>query len=145
MAVVFTDSKPEVRFSAMDRMNLNPNEREQLTRCFMKWPEVEKFCNSSRDIKNSEAYTFFKDYGPVPLVYWLTCLKSPHSRRLIVEHMELWMSYKGELTGKELQAMGLKGKAIGEMLSAIKLAVIDGEIKSREQEEEYVRSNMNGA
>ena len=142
MAVVFTDSKPEVRFSAMDRMNLNPNEREQLTKCFMRWPEVEKFCYS-KDIKNSEAYTFFKDYGPVPLVYWLTCLKSPQSRRLIVEHMELWMGYKGELTGKELQAMGLKGKAIGEMLSAIKLAVIDGEIKSLEDEEEFVRRNMN--
>ncbi|MBQ7220667.1 MAG: CBS domain-containing protein [Synergistaceae bacterium] len=142
MAVIFTDSKPDVRFSAMDRMNLNPNEREQLTRCFMRWPEVEKFCSSKKDIKNSEAYTFFRDYGPVPLVYWLTCLKTPASRRLIVEHMELWMSYKGELTGKELQGMGLKGKAIGEALSAIKLAVIDGEVNNREEEEEFVKGKI---
>ena len=142
MAVILTDSKPEVRFSAMDRMNLNPNEREQLTRCFMRWPEVEKFCSGRKNIRNSEAYTFFKDYGPVQLVYWLTCLKSREARRLIIEHMELWMTYKGELTGKDLQAMGLKGKAIGKALNMIKLAVIDDEITSREEEEEFVRSKI---
>ena len=85
---------------------------------------------------------FFKEYGPVPLVYWLTCLKSREARRLIVEHMELWMTYKGELTGKDLQAMGLKGKAIGDALSAIKLAVIDGEITSREEEEAFVKDKI---
>lgn len=142
MAVVFTDSKPEVRFSAMDRMNLNPNEREQLTKCFMQWPNVEKFCSSKKVIKNSEAYWFFKDYGPVPLVYWLTCLKTREARRLIIEHMELWMTYKGELTGKDLQGFGLKGKAIGEALNAIKLAVIDGEIKDREEEVNFVKSKI---
>ena len=38
--------------------------------------------------------------------------------------------------------MGLKGKAIGEALNAIKLAVIDGEITTREQEEEFVRNEI---
>ncbi|MBQ9574742.1 MAG: CBS domain-containing protein [Synergistaceae bacterium] len=142
MAVVFTDTKPEVRFSAMDRMNLNPNEREQLTKCFTQWPNIEKFCAGYKNIKNSEAYWFFKEYGTVPLVYWLTLLKTREARRLIVEHMELWMTYKGELTGKDLQLMGLKGKEIGDALTALKLAVIDGEIKTREDEEKFVRKNI---
>ena len=144
IAVIFTESKPEARFSAMDRMNLNPNEREQLTRCFMQWPNVEKFCAGWKTIKNSEAYLFFKDYGPVPLVYWLSCLNSRQARRLIVEHMELWMSYKGELTGKDLQAMGLRGKAIGDALASIKLAIIDGAIKNRDEETEFIRSSIQG-
>ena len=38
--------------------------------------------------------------------------------------------------------MGLRGKAIGEALNAIKLAVIDGEIRTRKQEEEFVRSTI---
>ncbi|MBR1437226.1 MAG: hypothetical protein IJ587_01695, partial [Synergistaceae bacterium] len=140
IAVVLTDSKPEVRFSAMDRMNLNPNEREQLTKCFTQWPNIEKFCAGYKNVRNSEAYWIFKDYGPVPLVYWLTLLKTRQARRLIVEHMELWLTYKGEMTGKDLQAMGLKGKEIGEALTAVKLAVIDGEINSREEEERFVRA-----
>ena len=123
----------------MDRMNLNPNERDQLTKCFLQWPEVEKFCSRYKELKNSAAYLFFKDFGAIPLVYWLTCLKTRQARRLIVEHMELWMGYKGELTGKDLQKLGLKGKAIGEALTAIKLAIIDGEISSHEDEENFVK------
>ncbi|MBR4195150.1 MAG: CBS domain-containing protein [Synergistaceae bacterium] len=142
MAVVFTDSKPDVRFSAMDRMNLSPSERENLTKCFTQWPNVEKFCAGYKTIKNSDAYLFFKDYGAVPLLYWLTCLKTREARRLVVEHLELWIGYKGQLTGKNLQAMGLKGKEIGEALAQIKLAVIDREIKSLEDEIQYVRKNI---
>ena len=142
MAVVFNDSKPEVKFSSMDRMNLNPNEREQLTKCFQQWPNVEKFCSGKKNIKNSEAYLFFKDYGPVPLIYWLTCLRSPESHRLIIEHLELWTNLKGNLSGKDLQKMGLKGKEIGEALNKIKLAVIDGEINNSEQEQEFVKREI---
>ncbi len=142
MAVVFTESKPEVRFSAMDRLNLNPNERDQLTKCFQQWPNVEKFCSSRKNTKNSEAYLFFKDYGPVPLIYWTTCLKSPDARRLIIEHMELWMSFKGEYTGKDLQALGLKGKSIGDALNQIKLAIIDGEINNHDDEIRFVNEKI---
>ena len=140
MAVVFTESKNDVRFSAMDRMNLNPNERDQLTKCFLQWPNVEKFCSTRKNTKNSEAYLFFKDYGYVPLLYWLTCLRTPEARRLIIEHMEFWTDTKGEYTGKDLQAMGLKGKEIGDMLYAIKLAIIDGEIKTHDDEIKFVAS-----
>lgn len=142
MAVVFTDSKPEVRFSAMDRMNLNPNERDQLTKCFMQWPNVEKLCSNRRAIKNSEAYLFFKDYGPIPLVYWLTCLRTPEARRLIIEHLEVWTNLKGALTGKDMQKLGLKGKAIGEALNAAKLAIIDGIITTPDEEREFVSKNI---
>ena len=142
MAVIFSESKNDVKFSAMDRMNLNPNEREQLTKCFQQWPNVEKFCSGRKNIKNSEAYLFFKDYGSVPLVYWLTCLKTPEARRLIIEHMELWLTFKGELTGKDLQGMGLKGKEIGAALAEIKLAIIDGDIKNHDEEINFVREKI---
>ena len=142
MAVVFTESKTEVKFSAMDRMNLNPNERDQLTKCFLQWPNVEKLCSSRKSIKNSEAYTFLKEYGPVPLVYWLTCLRTPEARRLIIEHLESWTNIKGEYTGKDLQKLGLKGKEIGDALNQIKLAMIDCEIKTHEDEIKYVNEKI---
>ena len=143
MAVIFTESKNEVKFSAMDRMNLNPNEREQLTKCFLQWPNVEKFCANRKNLKKSEAYSFFKDFDSVQLVYWLTCLRSPQARRLIIEHMETWTDIKGSYTGKDLQALGLKGKEIGETLYAIKLAMIDGEIKNHDEEVNFVSHLMN--
>ncbi|MBQ7733061.1 MAG: CBS domain-containing protein [Synergistaceae bacterium] len=139
MAVVMSDSKPEIKFAIMDRMNLNPNEREQLTKCFTQWPNVEKFCSGKRNAANSEAYLFLKDYGAVQLVYWLTCLKAPEARRLIITHLESWVDVKGSLTGKELQGMGFKGKSIGDALNRVKLAIIDNQITTREQEIEFVQ------
>ncbi|MBQ6435573.1 MAG: hypothetical protein IJJ09_06195, partial [Synergistaceae bacterium] len=134
--------KYEIKFSAMDRMNLSPNEREQLTKCFQQWPNVEKFCSNYKTLKNSEIYLFFKDYGAVPLVYWLTCLKTPDTRRLIIEHLEVWTNVKGTLTGKDLQAMGFKGKQIGDKLNEIKLAIIDGQIKTPDEEADFISLSL---
>ena len=69
-------------------------------------------------------------------------LKTPEARRLIIEHMELWLTYKGELTGRDLQGMGLKGKEIGDALNEIKLAIIDGTVKNQEEELKFVREKI---
>ena len=69
-------------------------------------------------------------------------MKTPEARRLIIEHLESWTNVKGEYTGKDLQAMGLKGKEIGDTLNAIKLAIIDEEIKTHEDEINYVNEKI---
>ena len=45
-------------------------------------------------------------------------------------------------SGKDLQAMGLKGKEIGNALNEIKLAIIDGEIKTQDDEKNYVNEKI---
>ncbi|MBR1418437.1 MAG: CBS domain-containing protein [Synergistaceae bacterium] len=138
IAVVFADSSTQVRFAGMDRMNLTPNERKEITQCFTTWPQVEKFCYSNKKIKNSEIYLFFKDFGPVPLLYWMTCLKSVQARRLIAEHLYAFKDIKCSLTGHDLQNMGLSGRDVGQALNALKLALMDGDISSRVDEIDYV-------
>ena len=142
VAVVLAESRPEIQFAAMDRMSLNPNERNELTTCFTEWPHVEKFCTQKKSahIKKSEVYLFLQKYQPLQLVYWLTCLKTPEARRLIIEHMECWTPLKGELTGGDIKYMGLRGKEISEALTGIKLSRIDGFINSREEEESFIKS-----
>ena len=144
MAVVLAETSANVRFAVMDRMSLTPGERRELTRCFESWPQVERFCSARKTPRNSEVYLFFKDYGPMALACWMTCLKSVKSRRLIVEHMLSWMPLRGELTGHDLQTMGLKGPEVGKTLQGIRLARMDGLISSREEEAEYVRSRLAG-
>ena len=136
MAVVLHDSSPEIQFAIMDRLSLRPNEREELTKCFTKFPEIKTLCESE-NLKNSEAYLVLKDYSYVPLIYWLISLQNQESRKVIFNHLEHWQNLKGELNGGDLQKMGLKGKSIGELLQRIKLAKIDGEIQNREQEIEF--------
>ena len=140
MAVILTDSASNIRFAAMDRMSLNPNERKELTRCFTDYPQVERFCSSKKPPRNSEAYLFFREYSPIPLVYWMTCLRSEEARRLIIDHIQRWTPLKGELTGRDLKEMGLSGPEVGKTLLGIRLARMDGRITSREGEIGYVES-----
>lgn len=140
MAVVLTETLPNVRFSVMDRMSLTPAERRELTQCFEAWPQVERFCTLKKTPRNSEVYLFFKDYGTVPLVYWMTCMKFARSRRLVVQHLLSWVPLRGELTGNDLKAMGLKGPEIGKALQRIRLARMDGLISTRDGEAGYVAS-----
>ncbi len=140
MAVILSDSRPEIQFSAMDRMSLNPNERKELTLCFTRWPQVEKFYTQKKPPRKSEIYLFFKEYNPVQLIYWFTCMKTQEGRRMIIEHMEIFTPLKGELNGADLKYMGLRGKEIGETLNSIKLSRIDGHIKTREEETSFIKS-----
>ena len=74
----------------------------------------------------------------MPLVYWMTCLKSVQARRLIAEHLYAFKDVKSSLTGHDLQNMGLSGRSVGEALNALKLALMDGDITSRVDEIDYV-------
>ncbi|MBQ9565033.1 MAG: CBS domain-containing protein [Synergistaceae bacterium] len=140
VAVIFSDSTPTVRASALDRMNLTPAERKELTVCFTDYPQVERFCSQKKPPRNSDAYLFLKDYGPVPLLYWLTCLRSEEARSILVAHIQSWSTLKGELTGHDLQEMGLEGREVGQALLNIRLARMDNVISSREGEMAYIRS-----
>ena len=141
VAVVLADSRPDIQFAAMDRMSLNPIERKELTICFTEWQHVEKICSQKKSAhSNSEIYNVLQKYQPLQLVYWLTCFKTPEARRVIIEHMEGWTRLKGELTGGDIKYMGLRGKEISEALHGIKLARIDGLIKTREEEESFIKS-----
>ena len=146
MAAVFTDSPSDIRSAAMDRMSLTAVERKEMTLCFTGWPEVERLCSfgvrNKKPPKNSDAYLLFRDYGPVPLLYWMICLKSEAAQKLIVEHIQSWVPLKGELTGHDLQEMGLRGREVGKTLLGIRLARMDGYITSREGEVGYAQSRL---
>ena len=74
----------------------------------------------------------------MPLLYWMTCLKSVQARRLIAEHLYAFKDIKSNLTGHDLQNMGLSGRDVGQALNALKLALMDGDISSRVDEIDYV-------
>ncbi|MCR5347596.1 MAG: CBS domain-containing protein [Fretibacterium sp.] len=146
MAIVFTDSPADIRSAAMDRMSLTAAERKELNLCFSGWPQVERLCSfgskNKKPPRNSEIYLFFRDYDSVPLLYWMTCLRSREAQQLIVEHIRTWTPLRGELTGRDLQEMGLRGREVGKTLLGIRLARMDGYITSREGEVGYVQSRL---
>ena len=140
IAALLSDSPVNVQFSAMDRMNFSPPEREALTSCLSSLIPVEQFFGSKKTLKNSEVYLFLKNYSQVSLLYCMAAAKRRQARRWIVLHSLRFFSLKGELTGNDLIKMGYRpGPQIGELLENIRLESMDGKIATRDDEIRYLK------
>lgn len=137
MGIVLSGAPAKTRGAIMDRLALTPGERKEMTQCFEQWPGVERMLGGKKPPTPSEVYTMLKPYGIAPLMYWATLLP-PSGRRLIARHVLEWTPLRALLTGHDLQELGLSGPAVGEMLTRLRLARMDGEVEGREDELAFV-------
>ncbi|MCL2010965.1 MAG: hypothetical protein FWG71_10550, partial [Synergistaceae bacterium] len=139
MAALFSGSPPGAQSTAMDRLNFTPRERETITACLTAPADVERFLGAQKTLKNSEVYLFLKKYQFAPLLYCMAVVKRRKTRRWIVRHALSFIPAKKILTGDDMLEMGYTaGPWLGEILDAIKLERIDGNIKTREEEMRYL-------
>lgn len=143
VAAVLSESPVGVQSFAMDRLNFTPVERQTLADCLAALPSVEQFVNSRKNLRNSEVYLFLKRFAAVPLLYCLGAAGRRQTRRWIAACMISWGALRGELTGKDLMAMGYEaGPWMGDLLEGIRLDRMDGRIKNRDDELRYLEENM---
>jgi tRNA nucleotidyltransferase (CCA-adding enzyme) len=143
MAALFSDSSGTVQSGAMDRLYFAPHEREIIAACLTAPAAVEQFLGSSGALKNSEVYLFLKGYDPIQLLYCMAAVKRRQTKRWITLHAFSFVPTKRELTGDDMLNMGYKaGRWIGEILEAIKLERMDGNIKTREEEMQYLDESL---
>ena len=73
----------------------------------------------------------------------MAAAKHRETTRWIVRHVLSFVPTKRELTGDDMIKMGYKsGRWLGEILEAIKLERMDGNIKTREDELQYLDENL---
>jgi tRNA nucleotidyltransferase (CCA-adding enzyme) len=143
IVIIFSEVSASVRLAAMDRLNFTSQERGILTACFASLQPIEQFFGPRKMFKNSEVYLYLKQYEPVPLLYCMAATKRRSIRRWVALHMFSFVPLKGELTGKELLAMGCSsGPWMGEILEGIRLGRMDGKYKTRDDELWYVKENL---
>lgn len=64
------------------------------------------------------------------------------ARARCVRYLDEWRFVRPDLHGDALAVMGLEGAAIGETLRALRDARLDGVVRSREDEERFVRERL---
>ena len=143
MAAVLSESPLSVQSAAMDRLNFTPLERQTLTDCLSSLTPIEQYFNTKKSPTNSEAYLFLKGFAPVPLLYCMAAVKRRQTRRWLLFYVIFLAPLKGELTGDDLLKMGYKpGPWLGELLEELRLERMDGRVKTRDDELQYVKDNM---
>lgn len=66
--------------------------------------------------------------------------RNPLLEERLIHYKESWRHIRPELTGEDLQAMGLpRGPLYARILAALRAARVDGRVRSREEEEALVR------
>lgn len=97
---------------------------------------------SQRNLKNSEAYLL---YSVIPLEFLLLSYASWEGtpRERIQRYLEEWRATKPLFDGSFLQALGIpEGPVYGRILHELFLAQIDGEVKTKEEGVQWIRSFM---
>ena len=91
-----------------------------------------------RDMGRWERVLFFDRFEPEVLE--LASLLFPKLRGVIREYLDELRDIKPILKGDELRDMGVEGGKVGELLMAIRREKVDGRLKTKEEEVEFVRS-----
>jgi tRNA nucleotidyltransferase (CCA-adding enzyme) len=141
-------SLPEPRVGAVfERLHMKNDEKEIISKGLsvrFELPQIfEELSRSEHALKNSEIYRLLHGKQDESLAI-VACLANPGSpvRRMIRVYLDKLEKTKVELNGNDLVSMGFtQGPQIGEALEALLNARLDGEIKSREEELQFVRQH----
>ncbi len=83
---------------------------------------------------------------PVPALYALAAMTDGRARQRILDYLHRGRTLKTRLRGDDVIALGVpRGPQVGEVLRRLRLAKLDGEVKTRRDEERFVRSLLAGA
>jgi tRNA nucleotidyltransferase (CCA-adding enzyme) len=123
------------------RLRLARDDVDLLYRVATLRDEIERF--QIEDVRPSEVYHLLEPYsGPAILTTWVAT-DSPGVREHLSRHWHEYRHVKPALMGEDLKRMGFSpGPIFGHVLNALRDARLDGEITSRQEEEEMARAML---
>jgi tRNA nucleotidyltransferase (CCA-adding enzyme) len=125
-----------------DLFELNQQDRHILVDQKLKAEDSLKWMASSSRHKNSALYKEFQPYETEILLYMMAIATRDSIKRAISTYITKLRLVKTLLTGNDLKKMGYKpGPIFREILSGLLDARLNGEVKTRQDEEAFVRMN----
>ncbi len=98
---------------------------------------------SGEALKASEVYKLLEDVRPAAVEAWALAHENVRVRGRLVDYLFRMRGVTPMLDGREIMALGVEeGPAVGEVLRALLMARLDGEVSSREDEERFVKSRL---
>ena len=124
---------------------LNPFEKEKkfIFLCKSEILEIMKNLIRKRDMKNSEIYNLLKNKQRESLIFVLGYLEDEKIKKRIIDYFIKLRFIKPEITGKDLIAFGFTPSPLfREILNKLHEKKLDGELKSYEDEKEFVKKEF---
>ncbi len=136
----FSDLREENLLEIADKLALPQGRREKFVNTYRKTFEVLKSLRTYHDPPTSVVYRHFSNLEVEELLFMMAYTESSHLRRLISQYLARHRYEKVELRGKDLKAMGIPpGPIYSKLLKELLYARLDGLIKSKEDEINYIK------
>lgn len=139
LAALLMESPENIRLSALNRVNLSESEREIVVKCFSELRAIEHALGGRTGPSNSEIVACLREVNPVTALFWSAATERWRVRRRILLYLTRLHEVKPFLGGADLLSMGYsRGPLIGIILEELKMQRLDGLLKTREDEADYV-------
>jgi tRNA nucleotidyltransferase (CCA-adding enzyme) len=121
---------------------LAPKETERMSREKYEADGTLQELSARRTMKPSEAFKLLQGRHIETLLYMLAKARDKRVKRAISSHIAQWRYVKPQLNGEDLKAMGFEpGPVFREILNALRDAKINGLLRDRNEEVEFVKRN----
>lgn len=142
-SALLMESSENIRLAALDRLNLPESERRIVVKCLSELGAVEHELGGRSGPSNSRIYSFLQEIDTVTCLFWSAATERWRVRRRILLYLTRLHRLSADLRGRDLLAMGFSATPrIGDILKELKLLRLDGVIKKRDDEIEYVRTHF---
>ncbi|HRV70771.1 MAG TPA: CBS domain-containing protein [Thermovirgaceae bacterium] len=142
LMAVLVDSPDGVETRVLDRLSLSPGEREIVIRGIFELGSAEHRLGGRGEKKPSHIMMFLQEYSPVTAIFWAAATGRWRVRRRILLYLTRLQKVEPMLSGRDVLEMGYhEGPLVGVILSNLKMARLDGEVESREDEIEWIKEN----
>jgi len=143
LMALLSESPDGVETKVLDRLNLSSAERETAEEGIFELGSAEHRLGGRGEKKSSHIFNFLNDYSPVTAMFWAAATDRWRVRRRILLFLTRLQKVEPMLTGRDILGMGYyEGPLIGDILDGLKMARLDGEVETREDELDWVDKNF---
>lgn len=140
ICAIIMESPDVVQFAVEDRLHLAPSERKIVNRALSGLGATEQELGFRSGVANSMIYMYLWEKDFVTCFFWAAATDQSRVRRRIVLYLTRLHRVMPMLTGRDLLDMGFRqGPLIGDIMFALRLARLDGEVETREDEIYWIR------
>jgi tRNA nucleotidyltransferase (CCA-adding enzyme) len=142
LMAILADSPDGVETRVLDRLSLSPGEREIAMKGIFELGSAEHRLGGRGEKKPSHITLFLQEYSPVTAIFWAAATGRWRVRRRILLYLTRLQKVEPMLSGRDVLEMGYhEGPLVGIILTKLRMARLDGEVESREDEIEWIAEN----
>ncbi len=138
-SALLMESPENTRVSALDRLHLSDFERNLVVKCITGLRAAEHELGGRSGPSNSAIAEFLDDHAPLEALFWSAATERWRVRRRLLTYLTRLHSVQPLLTGADLLKLGYApNPRIGVILRKLRLLRLDEELRTREEEIEFV-------